>query len=147
MSLTWENVENAIKKLMEFNKAKSYIDFYNLKEKNLVKINDEFYIIEDVDKHSGWVEYTLRNILTDEIAYLEFDEGELSLWKKLNKLEEKELLMKIDKGDCYLVESGRTDKYMYKDYSCDDRFFSLEIYPDGSKEVYEFIPVQDKKII
>jgi hypothetical protein len=147
MSLSWENVENAIKNLMEFNKAKSYTDFYNLKPKNLVKINDDYYIVEEANHYSDWSEYGLRNILTNQKAYMEIDAGELSLWEKLNKIDEKNILLKINEGKCKLLESGRTDEYKYKEYLCDEKIFSLEEYPDGSNEIYQYIPVIEGKII
>jgi len=147
MKLKWENIENAIINLMDFEKVNFGADIYHLKPKTLLKVNNDYYIVEDGKYYGDWSEYKLKNILTNDIAYLEVDEGEISLWKKLGKLEEKEILAKINKNQCDLLESGKTDEYTYKEYLCGNNLFSLELYPDGSKEIYKYNQVSNFKVI
>jgi hypothetical protein len=147
MALSWENLENAIRNLKEFRKFKGYADYYKIKPKNLLRINGRYYIVDKVRDYGDWMELDLRDILTNKKAYLEIDEDEVSLWHRLDKLEEKNILLKIKNGSCDLLETGNTDEYQYREYLCDGKIYALEIYPDGSNEIYKYNSVYDKKLI
>ena len=147
MELKWENIENAIYNLMEFEKIGRFANLYNLKPKNLLKINNRYYLVEKGKNYGDWAEYTVKDILTNGRAYLEIDDGEISLWHRLNKLEEKEILAKIKNKQCELLESGKTDEYKYQEFVCGNNLYSLEEYPDGSKEIYKYNQIFDIKVI
>ena len=151
---TWEELENAIQNLKNVRNAKSK-NLLNLNKYVLLGIDEKgnphtkFYIVEETDKHSDWAEYKLRNILTNEILYLEIDEGEKLLWKKLPKDESAKIIKEFYNGKRYVIDSGKTKDYKYYTFTLNSRngVFSIETYEDGETEVYKSIKIDKISVI
>ena len=150
----WEELENAIQNLKNVRDAKSK-DLLRLRKYTLLGIEEEgkkyttFYIVEETDTHTDWAEYKLKNILTNEIIYLEIDEGEKLLWKKLPKSEAAQIIKEYHSGKFYVIDRGKTKDYEYTTFTLTSRkgLYSIETYKDGETEVYKSIKVDKISVI
>ncbi len=150
MVKNWEEIKNAIRNLKEVKKYKTK-DIYNLPVSSLLKINGNYFIIEKKNPYEDWTEYKLKNILNNSKSYLEVEEERKTLWKRVNREEEIEILENFSRGKCNIVETGNTDEYRYYTVKCNRKLYSIEEYieDDGTKEreVYIAQEVNELKLL
>lgn len=150
MVKNWEEIKTAIKNLKEVKKSKNK-NIYNLPLNSLLKVNGDYYLIEEKNVYEDWAEYKIRNILNNKKAYLEIEEDRKSLWNRVSQEEEIEVIDKFYKGKCGIIESGDTKEYKYYTIRCNGEIYSLEEYTEenGSKEreVYKSSEVRELKLL
>ncbi|RUM58760.1 MAG: hypothetical protein DSY60_01020 [Persephonella sp.] len=149
MVKNWEEIKNAIKNLKEVKKTKTK-NINNLPVGALLNIDGKYYIVEEKNIYKDWSEYKLKNILNNKKSYLEVEEDRISLWERVSKNEEVDILEKFYKGMCSLIESGDTGEYKYYTIRCDGKLYSIEEYSTGDtkeREVYKSSEVRELKLL
>ena len=139
MVKSWEDIKTAIQNLKKVRRAVKK-DIYNLPVGSLLRIDGNYYIIGQKEKHSDWTEYKLKNILNNKKSYLEVEEDRFNIWERAPRNEEINVLEKFSKGKCTVLERGSTEEYRYFVVKCDEKIYSIEEYrseEEIEREVYK----------
>lgn len=146
---SWDEIKNAISNLKKAKKTRTQ-NLYNLPIGSLLKVDDDYYLVEEKEVYEDWTEYKLKNILNNKKSYLEVEEDRITLWEKADRKEEIDILERFYKGLCSVIESGHTDEYKYYTVKCKNNLYSIEEYSSGSekeKEVYKAKNVGEVKLL